>query len=38
MIGPDGEPVRDAILHVWHANSQGWYCISIRPVNQTPFN
>ena len=25
VTGPDGEPVKDAMLHVWHANSQGWY-------------
>mgnify|MGYP000580776101 FL=1 len=25
ITGPDGEPVKDAVVHVWHANSQGWY-------------
>ena len=29
ITGPDGEPVKDAILHVWHANSQG--CWGGRP-------
>src|SRR5690606_13549961 len=23
ITGPDGEPVQDALLHVWHANSKG---------------
>src|SRR3546814_15519186 len=23
--GPGGEPAEDAILHVWHANSKGFY-------------
>jgi protocatechuate 3,4-dioxygenase beta subunit len=23
--GPDGEAVPNAILHVWHANSKGFY-------------
>ena len=36
--GVDGEPVRDAILHVWHANSQGWYSHFDPTSEQTPFN
>jgi catechol 1,2-dioxygenase len=36
--GPDGEPVKDAILHVWHANSQGWYSHFDPTHEQTPFN
>jgi len=36
--GPDGEPVADAILHVWHANSQGWYSHFDPTREQTPFN
>jgi catechol 1,2-dioxygenase len=36
--GPDGEPVKDAILHVWHANSQGWYSHFDPTREQTPFN
>lgn len=38
VIGPDGEPVKDAILHVWHANSQGWYSHFDPTREQTPFN
>ncbi|WP_298288768.1 dioxygenase [Novosphingobium sp.] len=38
VTGPDGEPVRDAILHVWHANSQGWYSHFDPTTEQTPFN
>jgi catechol 1,2-dioxygenase len=36
--GPDGEPVRHAILHVWHANSKGWYSHFDPTTEQTPFN
>ncbi|MGY8667876.1 dioxygenase [Bradyrhizobium sp. UFLA05-109] len=38
VTGPDGEPVTDAILHVWHANSQGWYSHFDPTREQTPFN
>ncbi len=38
ITGPDGEPVKDVILHVWHANSQGWYSHFDPTVEQTPFN
>lgn len=38
ITGPDGEPVRDAIMHVWHANSQGWYSHFDPTTEQTPFN
>lgn len=36
--GPDGEPVENAILHVWHANSKGWYSHFDPTGEQTPFN
>ena len=36
--GPDGEPVPDAILHVWHANSKGFYSHFDPTGEQTPFN
>ncbi|WP_408587644.1 dioxygenase [Novosphingobium sp.] len=38
ITGPDGEPVKDVILHVWHANSQGWYSHFDPTAEQTPFN
>jgi len=38
VTGPDGEPVQDAILHVWHANSKGWYSHFDPTGEQTPFN
>jgi len=38
VTGPDGEPVKDAILHVWHANSHGWYSHFDPTGEQTPFN
>jgi catechol 1,2-dioxygenase len=38
VTGPDGEPVKDATLHVWHANSQGWYSHFDPTREQTPFN
>ena len=36
--GPDGEAVQDAILHVWHANSKGFYSHFDPAAEQTPFN
>lgn len=36
--GPDGQPVTDAILHVWHANSKGFYSHFDPTGEQTPFN
>jgi catechol 1,2-dioxygenase len=36
--GPDGEPVSGAIMHVWHADSQGWYSHFDPTKEQTPFN
>ncbi|GGD74721.1 dioxygenase family protein [Croceicoccus mobilis] len=38
VVGPDGEPVKDAIVHVWHANSKGWYSHFDPTGEQTPFN
>jgi len=38
VTGPDGEPVENAILHVWHANSKGWYSHFDPTGEQTPFN
>lgn len=38
IIGPDGEAVKDAILHVWHANSKGFYSHFDPTGEQTPFN
>lgn len=38
VTGPNGEPVRDAILHVWHANSKGWYSHFDPTGEQSPFN
>ncbi|NMN04759.1 MULTISPECIES: dioxygenase [unclassified Novosphingobium] len=38
VTGPDGEPVPDVILHVWHANSKGWYSHFDPTGEQTPFN
>lgn len=38
VTGPEGEPVHDAILHVWHANSKGWYSHFDPTGEQTPFN
>lgn len=34
----DGKPVENAIVHVWHANSQGWYSHFDPTGEQTPFN
>ncbi|WEK41994.1 MAG: dioxygenase [Candidatus Sphingomonas colombiensis] len=38
VTGPDGEPVEGAILHVWHANSKGFYSHFDPTGEQTPFN
>jgi len=38
LTGPDGEPVKGAILHVWHANSKGFYSHFDPTGEQTPFN
>lgn len=38
VTGPDGEPVKNAVLHVWHANSQGFYSHFDPTHEQTPFN
>lgn len=38
VTGPDGEAVKNAILHVWHANSKGWYSHFDPTTEQTPFN
>lgn len=38
LRGPDGEPVKDAILHVWHANSKGFYSHFDPTGEQSPFN
>lgn len=38
VTGPDGEPIENAIVHVWHANSQGWYSHFDPTREQTPFN
>lgn len=36
--GPDGSPVSNAIVHVWHANSKGFYSHFDPTGEQTPFN
>ncbi|MDA0819628.1 MAG: dioxygenase [Proteobacteria bacterium] len=38
VTGPDGEPVKDAVLHVWHANSQGFYSHFDPTGAQSDFN
>lgn len=38
ITGPDGEPVSNAILHVWHANSKGFYSHFDPTGAQSPFN
>ena len=38
VTGPDGEAVSNAILHVWHANSKGFYSHFDPTGEQTPFN
>lgn len=38
ITGPEGEAVKGAILHVWHANSKGFYSHFDPTGEQTPFN
>jgi catechol 1,2-dioxygenase len=38
VTGPDGEPVESAIIHIWHANSKGFYSHFDPTGEQTPFN
>jgi len=38
VYGPDGETVKDVTLHVWHANSRGFYSHFDPTGEQTPFN
>jgi catechol 1,2-dioxygenase len=38
VTGPDGEPVENAVVHVWHANSKGFYSHFDPTHEQTPFN
>ena len=38
VTGPEGEAVTNAILHVWHANSKGFYSHFDPTGEQTPFN
>lgn len=38
VSGPDGEAVEGAIMHVWHANSKGFYSHFDPTGEQTPFN
>jgi len=38
ITGPDGEPIKDAVLHVWHANSQGFYSHFDPTGAQSDFN
>ena len=38
ITGPDGELVQNAIVHVWHANSKGWYSHFDPTGEQTAFN
>lgn len=38
ITGPDGEPVKSATLHVWHANSKGFYSHFDPTGAQSPFN
>lgn len=38
VTGPDGEAVKGAILHVWHANSKGFYSHFDPTGAQSPFN
>lgn len=38
ITGPDGEPVKNAVLHVWHANSKGFYSHFDPTGEQSPFN
>jgi catechol 1,2-dioxygenase len=36
--GPYGEAISGAVMHVWHANSQGWYSHFDPTTEQSPFN
>lgn len=36
--GPDGEAVQQAVVHVWHANSKGFYSHFDPTGTQSPFN
>lgn len=38
VTGPDGEAVKGVTLHVWHANSKGFYSHFDPTGEQTPFN
>jgi catechol 1,2-dioxygenase len=38
ITGPEGELVQNAIVHVWHANSKGFYSHFDPTGEQTPFN
>ena len=38
IYGPDGEAVKHAIVHVWHADSRGFYSHFDPTHEQTPFN
>jgi catechol 1,2-dioxygenase len=38
VLGPDGEAVKGVILHVWHANSKGFYSHFDPTGAQSPFN
>ena len=38
LTDPDGEPVKGAVLHVWHSNSKGFYSHFDPTGEQTPFN
>lgn len=38
ITGPEGEPVENATLHVWHADSRGFYSHFDPTGEQTPFN
>ena len=38
VTGPNGEPVPNVTLHVWHANSKGFYSHFDPTGEQTPFN
>lgn len=38
ILGPDGEAVTDGLVHVWHADSHGFYSHFDPTHEQTPFN
>ena len=38
ILGPDGTPPAEAVLHVWHANSKGFYSRFDPTGEQSPFN